>query len=106
MVQRFRAEDSGSCRLKLAHCKSQGASLTGHLATTRCPPRVNRVSLAACRSLPVFPEQRTSSGRPGMSQTCHEQTFTVSLLSVARVDPFEECKMLIFQIWRPVMSGA
>src|SRR5258708_6610649 len=40
MVQGFRAEDSGSWLLKLAHCKSQGASLTGHLATTRCPPRV------------------------------------------------------------------
>jgi hypothetical protein len=32
MVQRFRAEDSGSCQLKLAHCKSQGPSLTGQFS--------------------------------------------------------------------------
>ena len=30
-------------------------------------------SLAARRSLPVFTEQRTSSGRPGMSQMCQYQ---------------------------------
>jgi hypothetical protein len=31
--------------------------------------------LAACRSLPVFHEQRTSSDRPGMSQRCHKRKF-------------------------------
>src|SRR5215831_5962686 len=32
------AEDSGSCRLKLADCTGHGASLTGHLTTIRRPP--------------------------------------------------------------------
>jgi len=31
--------------------------------------------LAACRSLPVFHDQRTSSVRPGMSQRCHQPIF-------------------------------
>jgi hypothetical protein len=34
----------------------------------------NRVTLAKCRLLPVFPEQRTSSGQPGMSQMCQWAT--------------------------------
>jgi hypothetical protein len=37
--------------------------------------RVNRVILAVGRSHPVFPEQRTSSDRPGMSQTWREATL-------------------------------
>src|SRR5258706_11097790 len=60
MVQRFRAEDSGSCRLKLAHCKSQGASLTGHLATTRCPPRVKLGLRAATELGLLFPHVWTA----------------------------------------------
>ena len=46
----------------------------------RCPSWVNRVGLTAYRRLPVYPEQRTSSDHPGMSQTCHEQTSRRILL--------------------------
>ncbi len=35
---------------------------------------VNRVTLTACRSLPVYPCERTSSDRPGMSQTGQQWT--------------------------------
>jgi hypothetical protein len=35
---------------------------------------VNRVVLTASQPLPVYPDQRTSSDRPGMSGWCHKQT--------------------------------
>src|SRR6266404_2257017 len=60
MVQWFRAGDNGSCRLKLAHCKSQGASLTGHLATTRCPSWVRLGPFGVYGSSLLCPEKRTS----------------------------------------------
>ena len=31
--------------------------------------------LTLCQLLPVYPEQRTSSGRSGMSEKCHKATF-------------------------------
>jgi hypothetical protein len=34
---------------------------------------INRVTLTAHRSLPVFPEQQTSAAPVGMSQRCHER---------------------------------
>jgi hypothetical protein len=38
--------------------------------------RVNRVTLTARRSLPVFSDQRTFSASFGMSQTCQQATLT------------------------------
>jgi hypothetical protein len=40
----------------------------------QCLLWVNRVTLTARRSLPVFPCKRTSSGPVAMSQKCHIQT--------------------------------
>ena len=40
----------------------------------RCLRWVNRVTLTARRSLPIFPRKWTSSGPVGMSQTCHNRT--------------------------------
>ncbi|MFL6824959.1 MAG: hypothetical protein ACJ8E2_00690, partial [Bradyrhizobium sp.] len=37
-------------------------------------PRVIRVVLTVCRSLPVFPDKQTFSKSFGISQTCHNQT--------------------------------
>jgi hypothetical protein len=37
--------------------------------------RVNRVTLVVGRSLPVYPDQRTSSAPVGMSQTCQDTTW-------------------------------
>jgi hypothetical protein len=44
---------------------------------------------------------RTFTMTVGKSQKGRELAFaeSTSLLSVAWVNPFEECKMLIFQIW-------
>src|SRR5258705_5171510 len=39
----------------------------------RSPFRVNRVVLTARRSLPVYPDERTSSDRPRMSGWCHHR---------------------------------
>lgn len=35
---------------------------------------VNRVALAASRSLPVYPRERTSSDRPGVSHAGQQRT--------------------------------
>jgi hypothetical protein len=35
---------------------------------------VIRAGLTHCQPLPVYPDQQTSADRPGMSQTCHEET--------------------------------
>ena len=35
----------------------------------------NRVTLTVRRSLPVYPDQRTSSNRPGMSGWCQQRTY-------------------------------
>jgi hypothetical protein len=40
----------------------------------RCRRWVNRVTLIARRSLPVFPELPTFAGFVGMSQTCQTRT--------------------------------
>ena len=50
---------------KLPHC---GA----HLGR-RGPLRVNRVTVAVRHSLPVYPDQRTSTDRPSWSVPCHER---------------------------------
>ena len=34
---------------------------------------INRVSLSACRLLPVCPDQQTSSDQPGWSVSCHQR---------------------------------
>jgi hypothetical protein len=39
-----------------------------------CPSWVNRVTLTVGRPLPVYPDQRTSSDRPGVSGWCQEET--------------------------------
>ena len=39
-----------------------------------CPSRVNRVVLTVRCSLPVYPDERTSSEPVGMSQRCHKPT--------------------------------
>src|SRR6266404_6775422 len=56
----------------VGHRQTKGAAtdMLEPKATASHLDSTNRVSLAACRSLPVFHEQRTSSDRPGMSQTC------------------------------------
>jgi hypothetical protein len=38
------------------------------------PLWVNRVGLTLCRSLPVYPEQRTSTRRPRWSGSCQQET--------------------------------
>jgi len=46
-------------------------------ASWRTPLRVSRVVWTACRSLPVYPDDRTSSEPGGMSQMCHVWTAPV-----------------------------
>src|SRR5216684_8675867 len=41
-----------------------------------CPSRVNRVVLTVRCSLPVYPDERTSSEPVGMSQRCHKRKST------------------------------
>jgi hypothetical protein len=41
-----------------------------HCEAGRCRSWVNRVTLTARRSLPVFPDKQTFSGSVGMSQKC------------------------------------
>jgi hypothetical protein len=62
-------------------CSSWGASPVGHQITADpggIDPIVrsgsNRVSLSACRLLPVCPDQRTSSDQPGWSVSCQLRT--------------------------------
>jgi hypothetical protein len=45
---------------------------------------VNRVILTVCWLLPVYPEQRTSSYRPGWSGWCHKQTLVALPSHVTR----------------------
>jgi uncharacterized protein YjiS (DUF1127 family) len=46
----------------------------------RLPVGVNRAILAVSRSLPAFPEERTSSGRPGTSEKCQERKSSSNIL--------------------------
>ena len=52
-------------RVRLSH-----AALVSALTWVRLPQWVNRVTLVVGRPLPVYPDQRTSSDRPGMSGWC------------------------------------
>src|ERR1700676_4358461 len=47
-------------------------------ATASCPRWVKSAGLTLCRSLPVYPDQRTSSDRPGWSVSCQKQKFTTN----------------------------
>jgi hypothetical protein len=70
-----------------------------------CPVRVIRAVLTVDRSLPVYPEQRTSSDRPGMSQTCHRQAHSCRL----PVDLFafsSACRRITIAVRRTVQSGS
>ena len=71
MVQRFRAEDSGSCRLKLAHRKRQGV----HLPVISRQSDVRQASKlrgpGAQMGSPLCPEDRKQPGTTGMSLSCH-----------------------------------
>src|ERR1700732_2022657 len=90
MVQRFRAEDSGSCRLKLAHCKSQGASLTGHVATIRCPPRVCAVTR---RRFPVGANPTQQPLQPEAIGAVMEATkWLKPSISVSRIGDSARCQ--------------
>src|SRR5882757_6272109 len=62
---------------------SVGATLcqtaNGGCQGLECPSRVNRVVLTARRSLPVYPDERTSSDRPrSMSGWCQQETFRLA----------------------------
>jgi hypothetical protein len=42
--------------------------------SARCRRWVIRAVLTQCHPFPIYPDQRTSSDRPGMSQTCQFRT--------------------------------
>jgi hypothetical protein len=42
------------------------------VSNSKCLLRVNRVTSALRRSLPVYPDERTSKGPIGVSQRCEE----------------------------------
>ena len=42
---------------------------------------VNRAGLVMCEPFPLCPRKRPSSGRHGMSQTCHNQKFATAISS-------------------------
>ena len=44
---------------------------------------VYRTGLTLCQLLPVYPEQRTSSGRSGMSEKCQTRTFALYAMRVS-----------------------
>src|ERR1700749_703629 len=94
MVQRFRAEDSGSCRLKLAHCKSQGSSLTGHLATTRCPPSVQQETHAPQQIVKLF-DYHVSAGEQRW-----RDSEAKGLGGIEVDDQLKLCRLLGWQIGR------
>jgi hypothetical protein len=69
---------------------------------TQCFFRVNRAGLTLCRPLPVYPDQRTSSGRPGWSGSCHirtlapqQDTHSADHFIGAR-EHYRECRTLLF----------
>jgi len=71
----------------------------------RCPNWVNRVALTVDWPFPVYPDQRTSSDRPGISGWCHVRTqaeelvTSGSLISSIAVFPFSNALSKIGRIF-------
>jgi hypothetical protein len=59
---------------------------------------VNRVVLTVVRSLPVYPDKRTSSDRPGMSGWCQQRTKAVPVSRIVRVADLKPRYALLSQM--------
>jgi len=71
-----------------------------------CPIWVNRVNLTKGGPLPVYPDQRTSSDRPGMSQTCHERTMPNCRLGPTDPSPHGTWIKQLLALHTCLMSGS